>query len=267
MIFEGFSARQIADNIQHAVGGPGTDENLFYTTLLGVTDVASIAAANKIMTDNPDRYTYPTIGNAMESEFGEFDQEWIDKINRYLRQFGLLDYINSTKAPVQAAEATGLISTILSRVIQHEGKKAEKYIDSRGIPTIGVGFNLNNSDAAERLKKVGANPAKIKAGKAKLTERQIKTLLVQDLERALSEAMSLVPNFNQLPQTVQGVLVEMAFNLGKSGLSEFKNFLSKISGKRWKEAAAEMLKSDWRSQVGQRAQTLADIIKSVGSAS
>lgn len=262
MIFEGFSARQIADNIQGAVGGPGTDENLFYTTILGITDKAAIANANKIMTDDPERYTYPTIGNAIESELGTFDQDMIDKINRYLKNFDLLAYINSTKAPVQAAETGGLLSTIINRVIQHEGKKAEKYIDSRGIPTVGVGFNLNNSDAAERLKKVGANPAKIKAGTAKLTEKQIKTLLIQDLEKAMAEAGSLVSNFNQLPQSIQGVLVEMAFNLGKSGLGEFKNFLSKISSGRWKEAAVEMLRSDWRAQVGQRAQTLADIVKS-----
>jgi lysozyme len=78
----------------------------------------------------------------------------------------------------------------------------------------------------------------------------------------MSEAGSLVSNFNQLPQSIQGVLVEMAFNLGKSGLGEFKNFLSKISSGRWKDAAAEMLRSDWRAQVGQRAQTLADIVKS-----
>lgn len=264
MIFEGFSARQIADNIEGAVGGPGTDENLFYTTILGIADKASIANANKIMTSDPERYTYPTIGNAMESEFGSFDQEWIDKINRRLREFGLLDYINSTKAPVEAAEPKGLISSIIARVIQHEGKRDQKYIDSRGIPTVGVGFNLNNADANSRLKKVGANPAKIRAGKAKLTEKQIQTLLVQDLEKALTEVSSLIPNFNQLPSAIQGVLVEMDFNLGKSGLSEFKNFLSKISSKKWTEAAAEMLKSDWRAQVGQRAQTLANIVKSVG---
>lgn len=264
MIFEGFSARQIADNIEGAVGGPGTDEELFYTTILGITDKAAVANANKIMTDNPTKYTYPTIGNAMESEFGTFDQEWIDKITRYLREFGLLDYINSTKAPVEEAAPKGLIASIIARVIQHEGKKPQKYIDSRGIPTVGVGFNLNNADASARLKKVGANPAKIKAGKAKLTEKQIQTLLVQDLEKALMEVSALIPNFNQLPAAVQGVLVEMDFNLGKTGLSEFKNFLAKVSGKKWKEAAAEMLKSDWRAQVGQRAQTLASIVQSAG---
>ena len=62
------------------------------------------------------------------------------------------------------------------------------------------------------------------------------------------------------PAGVQGVLIEMTFNLGAQGLSEFKNFLSAVKSKNYKVAAKEMLKSAWSKQVGNRAQTLSKIV-------
>src|SRR3990172_5316451 len=38
-----------------------------------------------------------------------------------------------------------------------EGKKSKAYLDSRGIPTIGIGFNLQRADARQLLKDVGAD--------------------------------------------------------------------------------------------------------------
>jgi hypothetical protein len=52
----------------------------------------------------------------------------------------------------------------------------------------------------------------------------------------------------------------MAFNLGASGLAEFKNFLGAVKSKNYTTAATEMLKSNWSKQVGNRAKTLADIV-------
>jgi lysozyme len=65
-----------------------------------------------------------------------------------------------------------------------------------------------------------------------------------------------------LPTQVQGVLTEMVFNLGKTGLSEFKNFLAHIKQRDFDAASEEMLRSAWAKQVGDRAKTLAAVIKS-----
>jgi GH24 family phage-related lysozyme (muramidase) len=59
-----------------------------------------------------------------------------------------------------------------------------------------------------------------------------------------------------------GVLTEMVFNLGKTGLSEFKNFLAHIKQRDFDAASEEMLRSAWAKQVGDRAKTLAAVIKS-----
>lgn len=267
-IFEDFgthySPAQLAVQIEAAVGGVGTDEQKFANLVRSLRSKQELDELNRIMSSDLDKFTYPTLGDAIENELGFMDQEYRTQIESHLKQINMSDYVSQTvsKKYTRQPQANSLISSIMPRVIQHEGKKSQMYIDSRGIPTVGVGFNLKNEDSSSRLKKVGANPAKIKAGKAKLSDSQIQTLLVEDLERAMADAHSLVANFDKLPATIQGVLVEMAFNLGRNRLSEFKKFLSNISLGKWSDAAKEMLRSDWKNQVGQRAQTLANLIKS-----
>lgn len=158
-----------------------------------------------------------------------------------------------------------VIDSIRDRVIDHEGKRNTVYKDSRGIPTIGVGFNLNREDSNALLTQVGANPGQIKRGQSKLSNKQINTLLNKDLKKSKEDAKQLVKNFTSLPREVQGVLIEMVFNLGKFGLAKFKKFLDYINKNDWKKASIEMLDSDWSKQVGRRSKTLSNIISSQGS--
>lgn len=158
-----------------------------------------------------------------------------------------------------------VIDSIRDRVIDHEGKRNTVYKDSRGIPTIGVGFNLNREDSNALLTQVGANPGQIKRGQSKLNNRQIETLLNKDLKKSKEDAKQLVKNFTSLPREVQGVLIEMVFNLGKFGLAKFKKFLDYINKNDWKKASIEMLDSDWSKQVGRRSKTLSNIISSQSS--
>lgn len=53
------------------------------------------------------------------------------------------------------------------------------------------------------------------------------------------------------------VLINMYYNLGRAGLLGFRNTLRYISEKRYTQAAANMMKSLWAKQVGQRARELA----------
>jgi len=168
----------------------------------------------------------------------------------------------TTIAPIVNKTSTSNTDDIYNRVKEHEGKQDTIYKDSKGNLTIGIGFNLNRPDANARLKNVGADPKLIRSGKAKLTEQQIDTLYKEDLNKAKNSAKKLVSKtWSELPKGVQGVLTEMAFNLGEGGLAEFKNTLSYIEDKRFKLAAQSMLKSKWARQVGSRAKRLANIIE------
>lgn len=256
-INEGLSSQQIADAIQKAVGGIGTDEDAFLAAVKNIKSAADLVKINQIFKAGSS-YSYQSLGQAIEGELSFVDQDIKDSIYSHIKRIGGEQYLDKWTAP---AIKTDIIKQILPRVVQHEGKKPMVYLDSKGIPTIGVGFNLTRGDAHAKLKEVGANPAKIKSGKASLSDAQIKALLVDDLEQAKQNAQALVKNWQKTPPKVQGVLVEMTFNLGKRGLSEFKKFLSHIENGRYQQASAEMLNSTWAKQVGNRAETLADIVK------
>jgi lysozyme len=60
----------------------------------------------------------------------------------------------------------------------------------------------------------------------------------------------------------RGVLVNMAYNLGVTGLLSFKKMLSAYKKGAFVEAAQHMLDSKWAKQVGDRAKRLAEQMRS-----
>ena len=54
----------------------------------------------------------------------------------------------------------------------------------------------------------------------------------------------------------------MAFNLGVEGLMGFRETLDLIYEDRYRQASAEMLRSRWATQVGERAQRLSRMMAS-----
>ena len=258
LLFEAWSVSQIADTINLAVAGMGTDEEKLLSAVLQLADRQSVISLNQLMTGS-DKYAYKTIADVINGELGYFDEDVLNQLMDHLTKIGAADLLSAVAMPVTPPEQ--VIAEIIPRVKQHEGVKPKVYRDSGGILTVGVGFNLNRQDSTQRLKEVGANYVKIKSGQASLTDEQMSKLLIQDLTTAQKDAVTLVQNWNALPTSVQGVLIEMTFNLGKKGLSEFKNFLGYINTQNFDKAADEMLNSSWARQVGNRAKTLSGIIK------
>ncbi|MEV4759948.1 glycoside hydrolase family protein [Micromonospora sp. NPDC049559] len=127
------------------------------------------------------------------------------------------------------------------------------YRDSRGIPTVGIGFNLNRADAAAALAAVGANYADVLAGRADLTQLQTTLLFEQAMAEAYSAAYRLVPGFDNLSMSRQAVVLDMIFNLGPTGVAQFQNMLAAINRGDFEAAANEMASSAWKTQVGTRA--------------
>lgn len=121
---------------------------------------------------------------------------------------------------------------------QQEGFRATPYRDSRGFLTIGYGTNLD----------------------AGITHDQAKALM--DCQLAANEAaLQAYPWFAGLDEVRRGVIENMAYNIGVSGVLEFKDMIAAIEAKDWPEAAHQMRASKWRVQVGDRALMLADIME------
>jgi len=53
----------------------------------------------------------------------------------------------------------------------------------------------------------------------------------------------------------------MAYNLGLGGLNKFQNMIKAIDDGDYSKAASEMLASRWASQVGDRAERLAKLMR------
>ena len=67
-----------------------------------------------------------------------------------------------------------------------------------------------------------------------------------------------------MPPEVQGVILEMVYQLGFSGFKKFKKAILNMKSKDWKGAATEMLDSRWAKQTPNRANQLADIVREHG---
>lgn len=119
---------------------------------------------------------------------------------------------------------------------QHEGRKRFPYRDTRGNITIGVGRNL----AAKGL-----------------SDKEVDFLLENDMDDAILDARSLLKCFDELTDIRKMVVVEMAFNLGRTAFAQFRGTLLAIEQGRYDDAARHMLNSRWATQVGNRAVRLA----------
>lgn len=129
---------------------------------------------------------------------------------------------------------------LAARVRRNEGLSYLPYRCSAGALTIGYGHNLE----ARGIPKEVAD-----------------LLLKQDLEIAEKQVKNAFIWWPKLDDARMGVLVEMCFNLGISGLVGFKKMLSAVEAGDYQTAAQEMLSSKWARQVKGRAVELAKIMQ------
>jgi len=135
-----------------------------------------------------------------------------------------------------------------------EGVEYVIYNDHLGYPTFGVGHLVLESDP-EYGQPVGTG----------ISEERVKECFEADLDLAIGECDALYGrgNFNDLPDEVQQILVNMMFNMGRTRLSKFKNFNAAILDHDWKTAATEGRDSLWYRQVTNRAERLMSRMENV----
>lgn len=125
--------------------------------------------------------------------------------------------------------------TLKDQLIRDEGTRLKPYTDSTGHLTIGFGRNLTQ---------VGIS----------LAEAEL--LLDHDIQRTVADVLAALPWTTGLDPARRDALVNMAFNLGISGLLGFHKMLTACQAGDWATAALEALNSDWARQVGPRAYRL-----------
>lgn len=143
-----------------------------------------------------------------------------------------------------------LFAIIKEDLIRHEGYIREIYLDSEGYETFGVGHLVTELDV-EHTWPVGTP----------VTDERILAVFEEDFLDALEDAESLVDGLYNHSDAVIRVLVNMAFNLGRTRLRQFKNMLAAIEARDYKKAADEMEDSKWYRQVGRRSKELVNIMR------
>ena len=174
--------------------------------------------------------------------------------------FGCLLALDFLGASVAAADLDR--DKLNKQLIQHEGKKNKVYIDTKGNPTIGVGFNLNRSDAKSKIEALGLNFEQVKNGTQELNDGQIGSLLAEDIDGTIADCKAVFPEFTELSEVRQRSLVDMMFNLGKTKFVGFKKLIAAVNANDFVKAADEMKNSKWYVQVKDRGKTLEAMMRS-----
>ena len=131
-----------------------------------------------------------------------------------------------------------------------EGFRDHVYIDTEGFRTIGWGHKVVHED-------------KFEDGKT-YTKEELQEVFDNDLRKALGLTRQLMEenDVRDLPTTAQHTITEMCFQLGKSGVSKFRNMWKALQESNFIGASYEMLDSKWNKQTPNRCKKLADQMKS-----
>lgn len=86
-----------------------------------------------------------------------------------------------------------------------------------------------------------------------VTESEARKLLVADTAAAIVAARRCVSSYDQQPAIVKKILVDLAFNLGESGLRKFRRTISACNAYEYTRMGNELTDSLWYHQTGRRA--------------
>lgn len=132
------------------------------------------------------------------------------------------------------------VKDIESQLREDEGEVLHAYNDSEGYLTIGIGTLIDKRKGGGLLPEESA-------------------FIFQNRMRILKDRIrKALPWFNELDIVRQGVLLNMAFQMGVDGLLKFKNTLRHVQARQWTAASVGMLDSLWAKQTPERAERLAE---------
>lgn len=176
-----------------------------------------------------------------------------------------------------AALNQNVYNDLSQTLTKEEGKREWVYDDatgkrlypgqiSKGHRTIGVGFNLDRKDAAEKIKKLGLNYTAVKYGVESLNEKQIQTLFGEDINNAEKDARKYLGDkyFDKLSDKAKEVVVDMTFNMGYGTMSKFGEMRKALRNEDYARAAYCMEQSKWYHQVGSRGKPLLEKMRGAG---
>jgi GH24 family phage-related lysozyme (muramidase) len=155
----------------------------------------------------------------------------------------------------------------------NEDRRKQSYLDDKGIPTVGVGFNLQRADARNLIESMGIDydqlvkDASSQNKQITLSDPQIDQLLNITAQQAINGAAGMFPDYGTYDETRQVVIADLVFNMGVGTFSGFIKTIAAIKAQNWTGAASNLLwnvnnglvtKTQYYKDVGVRARRNAD---------
>jgi len=142
-----------------------------------------------------------------------------------------------------------------AEIKRHEGEVLAIYEDSLGFKTLGVG-HLCKAGEPESTWEIGTP----------VSQEVVDMYFEEDFDKHYMEAIHVIGGdhvFQNLPEIIQRVVVNMCFNLGGTRLSKFRNMIAACQNHDWEEMARQMQDSKWYYQVGRRSRELQQAVLSL----
>lgn len=128
---------------------------------------------------------------------------------------------------------------LMDRVKEHEGYRLDPYFCTEGHLTGGYGHKILEGEVVPT------------------TKEGWDLLFEKDFNKAWDSMIDLCSTHElNIHIKAQGILCEMIFQMGASGVSKFKNMILALKSKSYSVAASEMLDSRWAKQTPNRAKEL-----------
>lgn len=137
------------------------------------------------------------------------------------------------------------IDVLVDIIGKHEGFREKKYKDTKGIWTIGYGFNMESKTFPDELVK--------KWDKNGITKAEADKILKEHIESIIKSLKKIQPWIFKLSVARQAAIIDLTFNMGAGWFSMFSNTILLIKSDRFKSAATALLNSRYAKQVGLRA--------------
>ena len=145
------------------------------------------------------------------------------------------------------------IDVLRKEIEADEGCKYESYRCSEGYPTAGIGHLLTEWDE-EYSEPIGTP----------ISEEKVQEWFEKDVQVAINDCQDIFNNFGSLPEDIQHVLINMAFQLGGPRLRKFKKLIASVEMEDYREMSLQMEDSRWFKQTTNRAQRLIDRVVRYG---
>lgn len=138
----------------------------------------------------------------------------------------------------------GLTDQVAADLRSDEGWRESVYQDHLGYWTIGYGFLVD------------------KRKQGRLPQEVADYWLAYEIDRVDVRLSVALPWYEGAPSVIQRALINMAYQLGVSGLLRFRRTLDLIAAGKYLDAADEALRSRWAEQTPKRARRVTDWIRS-----